>query len=132
MAFACPKCGRQYDVTLFQFGNEVVCDCGYILRIEMPHEWRLVPLRKTGKSDKTKREKMRQLQRMADKVSQMILNTEYADVDVEIAITNLRYKCEELYPDRMDLFEMIYESRFKRLWEQFRIPEQRYKRGDFR
>ncbi|GAF73622.1 unnamed protein product, partial [marine sediment metagenome] len=28
--------------------------------------------------------------------------------------------CRELFPSRMDLFEMIYESRFDRLWEQFR------------
>jgi len=28
MAILCPKCGRQYDVTLFQFGRGLVCDCG--------------------------------------------------------------------------------------------------------
>jgi len=28
MAVICPKCGRQYDVTLFQFGLGVKCDCG--------------------------------------------------------------------------------------------------------
>jgi len=25
-----------------------------------------------------------------------------------------------MYPDREDLYEMIYESRFQRLWDQFR------------
>ena len=29
-------------------------------------------------------------------------------------------RCLELYPDREQLYEMIYESRFQRLWEQFR------------
>ena len=26
----------------------------------------------------------------------------------------------ELYPDREEFYEMVYESRFQRLWEQFR------------
>jgi len=28
LAISCPKCGRQYDVTLFQFGHSVYCVCG--------------------------------------------------------------------------------------------------------
>jgi uncharacterized protein len=28
MAIACGKCGRQYDVTLFQFGRTINCACG--------------------------------------------------------------------------------------------------------
>lgn len=28
MAIPCPKCGRQYDVTLFQFGKTINCACG--------------------------------------------------------------------------------------------------------
>jgi len=28
MAVLCPNCGKQYDVTLFQFGRGVACDCG--------------------------------------------------------------------------------------------------------
>lgn len=28
MAVVCKRCGRQYDVTLFQFGRSVTCDCG--------------------------------------------------------------------------------------------------------
>jgi hypothetical protein len=28
MAVICPRCGRQYDVTLFQFGRGISCDCG--------------------------------------------------------------------------------------------------------
>jgi hypothetical protein len=32
MAVTCPGCGRQYDVTLFQFGQTVTCDCGAAVR----------------------------------------------------------------------------------------------------
>lgn len=28
MAISCAKCGRQYDVTLFQFGRTINCACG--------------------------------------------------------------------------------------------------------
>jgi len=31
MAVQCPSCGRQYDVTLFQFGQTVTCDCGTVV-----------------------------------------------------------------------------------------------------
>jgi hypothetical protein len=34
MAISCPECGRQYDITLFQFGSAVACDCGAALRLE--------------------------------------------------------------------------------------------------
>lgn len=71
------------------------------------------------------REKMRRLARMADHVCVLILNPDYPDIDVKIAIDNVREVCREMFPDRMELFEMIYMSRFRRLWEQFREPEQR-------
>lgn len=31
MSIRCPQCGREYDITLFQFGNKVKCDCGQFL-----------------------------------------------------------------------------------------------------
>jgi len=33
MAIICPKCKRQYDVTLFEFGNTVKCDCGARIKL---------------------------------------------------------------------------------------------------
>jgi Ala-tRNA(Pro) deacylase len=34
MAITCPKCGSQFDATLFEFGHRVRCDCG--TEIEYP------------------------------------------------------------------------------------------------
>ncbi len=31
MAITCPRCGAGFDVTLFQFGRRVRCDCGAVL-----------------------------------------------------------------------------------------------------
>ena len=60
---------------------------------------------------------MRELQRMADHVCSLILISDYPEIDIEIEKSKVRERCEEPYPD---LYEMIYESRFNRLREQFR------------
>jgi len=65
---------------------------------------------------------MQRLQRAAERVCVLILLSDYPEVDIEIAKQGVRDLAEELFPDRMDLYEMIYESRFRRLWEQWRAP----------
>ena len=62
----------------------------------------------------------RELSKMADHVCQLILMSDYPDVDVAIEKEKVRARCEELFPDRMELYDMIFESRFQRLWEQWR------------
>ena len=66
------------------------------------------------------REPMRELQRMADRVCMLILSSDLPAIDIEIEKNKVRERCLELYPDREELYEMIYESRFQRFWEQFR------------
>ena len=66
------------------------------------------------------REPMRELQRMADRVCTLILSSDLPAIDIEIEKSKVRDFCLDLYPDRERLYEMIYESRFERLWEQFR------------
>jgi hypothetical protein len=65
------------------------------------------------------REAMRDLQRMADRVCVLILSSDLPAIDIEIEKNKLREQCLDLYPDREELYEMIYESRFQRLWDQF-------------
>ena len=69
--------------------------------------------------DLSQREKMAVLRRAADRVATLILSTDLPEVDILIERNKLRALCEELFPGREDLFEMIYESRFDRLREQF-------------
>ncbi len=64
------------------------------------------------------------LRREADRISSLIVASDYPAIDIVIEIRNLREYVEENMPDRVDLFEMIYESRFKRLWHQFREEEE--------
>ena len=34
MAVPCPSCGREYDVTLFEFGRTIWCTCGSRVGVE--------------------------------------------------------------------------------------------------
>lgn len=43
MAIVCPRCGREYDVTLFQFGRTVDCACGARVGLE-----RRIPLERAS------------------------------------------------------------------------------------
>jgi predicted house-cleaning noncanonical NTP pyrophosphatase (MazG superfamily) len=68
----------------------------------------------------TLREKMREIQREADRICSLIVASDYPEIDIELMKAALREKVEEYFPDGLDLYEMIYESRFRRLKEQFR------------
>jgi len=37
MAIICPKCGAQYDVTMFEFDRTIVCECGQVVDATKPH-----------------------------------------------------------------------------------------------
>jgi hypothetical protein len=50
----------------------------------------------------------------------LILDSELPAIDIEIEKNTVRERCLELYPNREELYEMVYESRFQRLWDQFR------------
>jgi hypothetical protein len=65
-------------------------------------------------------EECRRLQRRADEISRLIVATDYPAIDVVIQIRTLKEYVEKEFPGRRKLFERIYESRFRRLWEQFR------------
>ncbi len=62
---------------------------------------------------------MQEFQREADRISTLILSTDLPEIDIVLQIENLRRRCEELFPGREELFEMVYVSRFQRLMEQF-------------
>jgi hypothetical protein len=60
-----------------------------------------------------------ELQRRADHVTALILYSDYPDVDIEIEVQKLRRWCGEHLPERLELFELVYVSRFRRLRQQF-------------
>jgi len=88
MARYCPHCHRQYDVTLFQFGHEIICPCGALLRDEPPKpessRKKPVVIRIKMTEERIRRARMRRLQRMADRLCYLIINSDYPRVDLEI------------------------------------------------
>ena len=63
---------------------------------------------------------VRQLQAQADRICEMIVSGEVPHVDIEIQQANLREAVARVFPDKLALYQLIYESRFRRLWQQFR------------
>lgn len=68
-------------------------------------------------------ERLDELRRLADRVSDRIIASDDAPFEIALEIEKVREKCRELFPDKDDLFDLIYVNRFQRLWEQFRGGE---------
>jgi hypothetical protein len=61
-----------------------------------------------------------ELLRRVQRLCVLIVSTDYPLVDIQIERANLRQEAQELFPDKIDVYDRIYESRFDRLIEQFR------------
>ena len=57
---------------------------------------------------------------MADRIASLIVGSDYPMIDIVIEKQKLRERIAELFPDKIDLYDLIYEPRFRRLAEQFR------------
>ena len=62
----------------------------------------------------------RSFQRQADAMIHLIANTDLPWIDVAIQIERLREQAVRLWPQKSELFDLIYRSRFDRLWAQWR------------
>lgn len=58
----------------------------------------------------------RQIARDADRIANLILHSDLEWIDIEIMIDQLRQRALGQFPDRAELFERLYTSRFERLW----------------
>lgn len=115
MAVRCSQCGREYDITLFEFNRSVTCVCGktVALKHEQLTEDALLARRSEDR-------KVREIGTLADRIAFLIVGSDYPMIDIEIEKQKLREKISQLFPDRIDLYDLIYEPRFRRLREQFR------------
>mgnify|MGYP001255335803 CR=1 FL=1 len=57
---------------------------------------------------------------LKDRIVFLIMDTGCEAVDIEIEKAKFRELIQSLFPDKTDLYDLIFEPRFKRLWEQFR------------
>jgi hypothetical protein len=65
----------------------------------------------------TDREFADELKNYSDRICNSIFHMDVDWVDIEIQVSEMRYFCEDYAPEKLELFEMIYASRFRRLWE---------------
>jgi hypothetical protein len=59
-------------------------------------------------------------QRRVDRLCFLIVATDIPERDINIERLFLRTEAARLFPERFRFYEMLYESRFQRLLEQFR------------
>ena len=117
MPVRCPKCGREHDPAKFHRDEKVQCGCGFDLDasyLETAEDF----LRFFESEEE--RGKAEEVRLDAENICRMILDESCEDVDIEIAKNNLRDKVQRLFPNQLGTYQMIYEARFSRLWEQFR------------
>lgn len=115
MLVTCETCGRSYARVLLQAAAAARCRCGASLRADGPG-----PQFVDREAMQAEEAKLGELSRAADRVSFLIVATDCPRIDVDIQRAALRRRCGTLFPDKLDLFDMIYEARFRRLWQQFR------------
>ncbi len=65
-------------------------------------------------------EAVRSLTRQADRICEMIVTGEAAPIDIEIQQAALRDTIARMFSDKQALYSLLFESRFRRLWQQFR------------
>ena len=60
------------------------------------------------------------LKRNSHRICALILNSDLEWIDISIQINQMRQVCEQEAPEKVELFEALYVSRFRRLWDQWR------------
>jgi len=72
----------------------------------------------------TAEEMYRNFQRRIDRLCFLIVASNCTERELEIERLHLRVQAVKLFPGKMPLYDLIYESRFRRLREQFRAHSQ--------
>ena len=69
-------------------------------------------------------ETYRNFQRRIDRLCSLIVASDCTEREIDIERLHLRVQAVRLFPGKMPLYDLIYESRFRRLREQFRAHSQ--------
>ena len=117
MPVKCPQCRRSFDAAELGERSVIRCSCGQTIDLSLLADADDFLRFCEGEEEK---EKVREIQKDARQICLMILRDDYPLIDIEVAQKQLREKVLQLFPDKLETYEMIYESRFKRLWAQFR------------
>ncbi len=120
MAIKCPRCKKIYELSCFDAQGSILCECGQKVGLEQEDVFeRLEEICKQYEL-KIEEERLGQIRKMADSIVSLILNVNSSRDDVEIEKNKLRTFIAEISPDKIHLYDLIYEPRFERLWKKFR------------
>ncbi|MEN8264616.1 MAG: hypothetical protein ABFR82_14270 [Nitrospirota bacterium] len=100
---------------MFEFDRSIICACGNTINLK--HEKIIDEALIAQRSEDRK---IAEIRRMADRISSLIVSTDYLMIDIEIEKQKLQDLISDLFPDKIELYDLIYEPRFNRLKEQFR------------
>jgi hypothetical protein len=67
----------------------------------------------------------RNFQRHVDRLRLSIVASDCSDREIDIERLHLRVQAADLFPEKLPLYDMVYESRFRRLRQQFREQPRR-------
>jgi hypothetical protein len=67
---------------------------------------------------------LRKFQLAADEICHQIRLNKTTKDEIDRQISDLRASAVRMFPNKMDLFDLIYMRRFERLWREWRVPDQ--------
>lgn len=70
----------------------------------------------------TEDSRVRALERRADRICEMIVAGDASPLDIEIQQAALREEMARIAPPPHGAYALLYDHRFRRLWQQFRMP----------
>ena len=121
----------------FDHGPSIVATAGmsplpFLTMLKRRRDVELIPLSAANREDVKEEllarlsalcaedEAVRALQRQADRICELIVSGDVPLIDIEIQQAALREAVARAFPDKQALYQLLYESRFRRLWQQFR------------
>ena len=133
----CSKLFEQAVQEAFDRGPSIVATAGlapipFLTALKRRKDVELVPLSSVNRSAVEEElaarlaaccaedEAVRARERLADRICEMIVSGDVPQIDIEIYQTQLREAVARTCPEKPALYQLIYESRFRRLWQQFR------------
>ena len=69
-------------------------------------------------------EAIAEIRQLVDRISSLIINTDFPAIDVALKKEQVKETIRHYFPDKEYLYDLLYEPRFTRLWQQFRRPLQ--------
>jgi len=120
MAIRCPRCRKEYDVTLFEFERVITCECGERIGLQHVEIFREINDIIRSKDISIEEKKISEIKKHADRIAMLIMNTDYPETDIEIEKNKCKNLIKQSFPDKIYLYDLIYKPRFERLMQQFR------------